>query len=239
MTPMKNKTITLFVIAIFFVQILNAQNGYGSCGRKVVDCAGLCGAFVDTNGDGFCDYGLLSSQQTTTDNEQVIAKDTSLQESHNPSNCPKHITNNEIISVNDTSSIQTSENDSIEVIKSTSNEKDVARNNPYHFLLITILTFSLYFLSMLLVRLKLYKKFTHRRIWNLLLLLTFIMSGILGIILTIQITYGVWLGIYRDFLILHVEFGIAMGFIAIIHALWHWKYFRNLLSSSANKGKCE
>jgi hypothetical protein len=95
----------------------------------------------------------------------------------------------------------------------------------YHFFIIIIALLAAYGLSYLLVincKLPLIK---HRRLWNYLLLATFAISGLLGLVLTFLIDYKFSIAWYREFLWLHVEFGVAMAVIAIIHIIWHWRYF--------------
>jgi len=91
------------------------------------------------------------------------------------------------------------------------------------FILITF-----YFVSLLISKKK-KKVRQHRKIWNVLLLITFLISGIFGILLVLRINYGIEIPLYSDLLFWHVEFGIAMTIISIFHITWHWKYFRNMI----------
>jgi len=59
-----------------------------------------------------------------------------------------------------------------------------------------------------------------------LLLISFIISGFLGIILIIQINYGIWPALRLEFLYWHVQVGIVMTLISLFHALWHINYFK-------------
>ncbi|MFO8077014.1 MAG: hypothetical protein R6U21_00005 [Thermoplasmatota archaeon] len=69
----------------------------------------------------------------------------------------------------------------------------------------------------------------HKKIWNVLLLITFLVSGIFGIILAILVSYGIRLSFYADLLFWHVEFGIAMAVISIFHMAWHWRYYKKMI----------
>jgi len=88
-------------------------------------------------------------------------------------------------------------------------------------------------LTSLLYRIKVFRKFVHRRIWNVLLLLTFFVTAVLGIILVVQINYNLSTAMVRDYLYWHVQFGISMAVISIIHIVWHWKYFFSLFSKKS------
>lgn len=104
-------------------------------------------------------------------------------------------------------------------------------NNNYHFLPILLFLSLLYGASVLLVNKKLLTLATHRKIWNLLLLITFLISAILGILLILKINYG-WQILPSDSLFWHVEAGIAMTTISVFHILWHWPYFKNIFKNN-------
>lgn len=70
------------------------------------------------------------------------------------------------------------------------------------------------------------KKTTHIRFWNILILITFLLSAGAGLILLILIEYGVALPISQSLLYWHVQFAIAMFFIALFHIHSYWKSFR-------------
>lgn len=99
----------------------------------------------------------------------------------------------------------------------------------YRIVFLSILTLSLYFTTLILHKRNIIKRIHHRKIWNLLLLLTFLVSCLFGLFLVIQINYHIAMGIYGTLLLWHVEVGIAMTLIAIIHILWHLTYFKNML----------
>ena len=122
------------------------------------------------------------------------------------------------------------------VIEDNSNNYPNAENNNsksnsginYYFVPIAVFLFAVYLISLYLSRIKKIKVSQHRKIWNVILLITFLVSGIFGIILAILISYGIRLDFYSDLLFWHVEFGIAMAIISIFHISWYWKYFRRI-----------
>jgi cation transport ATPase len=65
----------------------------------------------------------------------------------------------------------------------------------------------------------------HRKIWNWLLLVTFLVSGLLGLLLVIRINYGLPITLPFNILYWHVEAGVAMAIISFFHIAWHWKYY--------------
>lgn len=99
----------------------------------------------------------------------------------------------------------------------------------YYFLPIAGILFLFYLLTYYLSKKKKIKLIKHRKLWNSVLLLTFLVSGMTGIILAILLSYGIRLTFYSEMLFWHVETGIAMAIISIFHIIWHWKYFKSML----------
>lgn len=108
----------------------------------------------------------------------------------------------------------------------------------YDFFPITIVLLFLYYFTWSLAKMKKISTLAHRRIWNVLLLLFFLVSGVLGLLLVIRINYGWTLRLPFNMLFWHVEAGIAMAIISLFHIAWHWRYYTCMLKR-ANKDKCE
>lgn len=89
-------------------------------------------------------------------------------------------------------------------------------------------TLLLYLITWILARFKKMKTATHRKIWNVVLLITFMVSGLMGLVLVVQINYDVLGSFYSTFMWLHVDFGIVMAIVSIFHACWHTKYYGTL-----------
>ena len=115
-----------------------------------------------------------------------------------------------------------------EQASSTVNTSSSSARIQYYFVPIAVVLFILYAFTYILSKKKKIKRIQHRKIWNVLLLITFLVSGIFGIILAILISYGIRLSFYSDLLFWHVEFGIAMAMISFFHIGWHWNYYRRI-----------
>lgn len=107
----------------------------------------------------------------------------------------------------------------------TSNKQSVTT---YHLIPISLLLIILYAITHILSKKKIISVVKHRRIWNILLLISFLLSGVSGILLVIKINFGIAISLPSNILFLHVETGIAMFVISVFHTLWHWRYFKNL-----------
>lgn len=98
----------------------------------------------------------------------------------------------------------------------------------YNSILISALVLGAYFGSVMLVKLKKVELRKQRRFWNIVLLISFLISGILGLILAILIDQKISISWYLSMLRLHVRLGIVMAIVSIFHAWWHLKYYFSL-----------
>jgi len=98
-------------------------------------------------------------------------------------------------------------------------------NSPYLIIPIALLLLLLYLSSGILVRLKILTTTLYRKIWNSVLLITFLATGILGILLAIQTNYKLEWPLVKTMLRFHVDFGIAMAFVAVFHFFRHGRYY--------------
>lgn len=101
----------------------------------------------------------------------------------------------------------------------------LSRTSDYWVLEITLGLLALYAVSAVLSVKKVYAKSVHRKIWNYALLITFLVSGLLGVWLAVVVRYNLSVANYHGWLVWHVNVGIAMALIGIIHCLWHFRYY--------------
>lgn len=102
----------------------------------------------------------------------------------------------------------------------------------YHFIGISVVLLVLYLITHILSTKKMISVSYHRRIWNMFLTLTFLVSASLGILLVLRINYGWVYNIPFNMLFWHVEASIAMAVISIFHIIWHWPYYKKIFSFS-------
>ncbi|MBO7277405.1 MAG: hypothetical protein J6U84_05530 [Bacteroidales bacterium] len=230
----KSKSLLYFVC--FIVVSMTTFSAYAQCpfGEKV-NCLGECGRFFDDNGDSYCDNGLVQVEtavaptetptETVKEVEAVKAKEVTAEKTIQTP--VKNVTE-------ETFATEKIEEEQTVVTQTTTTEeaKPVVNRNkkPYRVVLISIIVLIAYLVTFILVKTNKMKKLTHRKIWNAILLITFLVSCLLGFILALQINYGFCMEWYRDFLKLHVEFGIAMTIVAFIHAIWHYRYYITMFS---------
>ena len=115
-------------------------------------------------------------------------------------------------------------------IKAEVKQETKKTKKPYNIILISSIVLLASLFTFILVKAGKLKKLSHRKIWNVILLITFLVSCLLGFLLALQINYGFCMDWFRTFLTWHVEFGIAMTIIAVIHIEWHYKYYTTMIS---------
>ncbi|HYW97236.1 MAG TPA: hypothetical protein VE870_16710, partial [Bacteroidales bacterium] len=98
-------------------------------------------------------------------------------------------------------------------------------NFPYAVIPLGILLFYFYLFSTYLMRAGIFRKNMHRRIWNYILLITFLVTALSGLFIALQINHKWEFSWVDKFLKWHVDFGIALSFTGIFHFLWHWNYY--------------
>ena len=90
----------------------------------------------------------------------------------------------------------------------------------------------LYLISYFFYRTGFYSLNYHRRFWNIILTLTFLLAGIAGLFLALQITYKWNIPFIKSVLKWHVECGIGLAFAGIFHFIWHLSYFAKIFVKS-------
>ena len=233
------KTILIFLLAFFAIP------GFAQVDCPQTDCPGRCGRFIDENGDGFCDHGHLSIQteekatetaspagnaQATTENKNTAPKPQAQENTHQPSASQSEKHDPDGVTGATAPAPESAEPDlSAPVMnEDDTNMEESSSKSPYHLILISLLTIGLYALTLILVKTNVMKLATHRKIWNVLLLISALVSCLLGFFLVIQINYDIKMDWFWTVKFLHVEFGIAMTIIALFHIIWHTNYWKSL-----------
>jgi len=165
---------------------------------------GQCGRYWDSDDNGFCDHG-----EPSPEDRGIVVPDSET-EAETDEDLP------------DNTASQGSDSD----IESDG----PVRLRTYHVLEIGAVLSTLYFFTYMASQKGHLTYSNHKRLWNWMLLATFLLSAFLGLILAISLSYG-WVFPFSDSLYVHVEFGAAMAIISIFHVLWHWKYWKRGLST--------
>lgn len=255
------KLILLFTFLLISVSMFS-QTG---CPRgNVINCKGMCGFYRSHNKYGYCDYSVLSDDikkiiygvPDTVKKDVVVevkSNDTVKKEDNkNDKVVKKHDNkvNNQEIKANgnnipttefDTNNEQKGQNAEINNDSASLNNPPAPTSQnfsqPYDFISIFGVCLAFYLFTYFLSRKSKIRKVNHKKIWNVLLLITFLVTGLLGLFMVVQLNYRFEIEWFRSLLYWHVEFGIAMAAISIFHVLWHLKYYVNLFRKEKKHDK--
>lgn len=110
-------------------------------------------------------------------------------------------------------------------IEPQTNAAPVATKDYYMWELTLAFTL-IYLLSLFLVKKGYLSRMVNRKIWNMLLLISFVVTVITSVLVLLRLNYGLPLSLYTNMVFLHVEVGYVMILISICHTLWHTAYFK-------------
>jgi hypothetical protein len=104
----------------------------------------------------------------------------------------------------------------------------------YNTLIIIFLSSLIYYGSYFFCRNNPARLITHKKIWNAILLLTFIPVVITSLVYLLRIDFAFDLEVsWAAFW--HIEMGLIMIMVSLFHALWHLSYYKNCYFPSRNK----
>jgi hypothetical protein len=205
------------------------------CKDSSVNCTGECGQFIDENEDGYCDESIIDSSLFITEYSTIISDKETIDTSILRTKEEKKIEKKSPIIEETTYRYQTKPGavafnfSPPKVVANEVRQHGKDKKSNYHFLSIVIPLMIGYFLMQWLSDRKKIKKATFLRIWNILLLITFLVTAFLGLLITAKIIYHLQLPYMKIIYILHVDFGVAMAIISVFHLLRHWNYYKTIL----------
>lgn len=94
-----------------------------------------------------------------------------------------------------------------------------------------------YILTYALYKLKLIRKALHINIWNFIIGLAFLISGLGGFALLLLLEFGVRLPINSQLLYWHVEFGITLFLVTVFHFHTYWKSAKNMFVAAKRRSR--
>ena len=208
------KTKIILLIILLSGSVSEAQE---DCPWGEVFCDGECGLFVDDDGDGICDC----SQPPP--GERNLSHDSST-----PAEKVSGDTAGSAVGNNNANPLNSSKEGSGGAAGGLGGSGK-GNKKAYNFSVISISLIILYILSLAVVRANYLSRSGHRKLWNVLLLISFMVCAISGILLVIRISHGVEILPHPGNLFWHVEFGIAMTVISVFHIIWHLDYFKKII----------
>ena len=110
--------------------------------------------------------------------------------------------------------------------QSGNNNKNKTEKSTYHLVLIAIFLSIFYLITAQLSKKGVITVLQHRKIWNWILLLSFLISGGLGVLLIIKENFGQAIPLPFSIVYWHAEIGIVMLVSSIFHILGRWKLLK-------------
>lgn len=98
-------------------------------------------------------------------------------------------------------------------------------NTAYPLIPVSVLTILAYLATWIFMKWGMFPLKSFRKFWNVLLLATFFVSGLIGLLSVVKINYKLAIPQYDFYLKWHVAVGIGMVIIAFFHLSWHLKYY--------------
>ena len=177
---------------------------WNSCPRGEVNdyYPGDCHDYIDTNNDNICDRSQSNPQSSLTSEASVgsLPVDSST------------------VTVNSVDSVSATET-------ATAGGSTNNNSHSYNLIPVCVAFIVLYSITWILSAMKIMKKTIHRRIWNIVLLISLFGSALLGLA-RIPSTD---ISLPFNTLFWHVEVSIVLGIVALFHIFWHWRYFTKML----------
>ena len=106
----------------------------------------------------------------------------------------------------------------------------------YGFLPVIGTSLLFYLISYFLTKTKYLKLLTHRQIWNILLLISFLVVGTIGLFMAFIYSFDMDFNISYVMLQIHVGFGMVWFIIAFFHFSRHLNYFKKTITVLFTKG---
>jgi len=96
---------------------------------------------------------------------------------------------------------------------------------PYAIVTINLTILLAYLATFLLAKFHFIRHANHVYFWNLILLAVLLSTGILGLILAFQVNLKINIPLTDRLLVWHVNSGIGLFVVSVLHLSRHWKYF--------------
>jgi len=191
---------------------------------------GQCPRYMDVGGDGFCDFSQTtpatttdtsttdpSTSDTTTSTDDTITSTTTDQGQGNGANA--EVPPDQSTDTNTTTLPDDPGSDYGSLNGDGTN---------YYVLPVTLILIGGYLFTYYLFKKGILKRNKHKRIWNLLVTVGYLGTGITGVILTLMVNLGIRTALNQSITFWHVELAILMVIGTLIHVHIYWKPFKNM-----------
>jgi len=103
----------------------------------------------------------------------------------------------------------------------------------YHVISTCFTAILLYLVSYFFYRIGYFSLQVHRKFWNLVLAIAFILTAVAGLFVALQMNYKWNIPFIKEILSWHVEFGVGLAVTGMIHFFWHLNYYGKYFGKSS------
>ncbi|MBP7496655.1 MAG: hypothetical protein KA792_03215 [Bacteroidales bacterium] len=230
-----------FSLLLFFILFLSLKVFPQCPNNKINSYTHCCPRFSDKNNNGICDLSELDTNSNSAIHKSDSATHKSKDIIHEPKSVKpvtKHLVYSSQPVKKDTKTlIRNQQNLKLKTLYTDQNPVLINKKvySAYDLILLSSLTLGFYLLTYFLSKTGIIRKCTHRRIWNVILLLAALLSIFIGFILVILLNYCIRFKYYSTLNLIHIEAGIVLAIITIFHLTWHLKYYKNIFQNKKDK----
>ncbi|MBN2095362.1 MAG: hypothetical protein JW727_04905 [Candidatus Aenigmarchaeota archaeon] len=109
------------------------------------------------------------------------------------------------------------------------------RGTEYYLISLTLILCALYALTYFLTKKGTLAMVTHRKVWNIILLLSFVVCGLTGMIIAMNLDLGLGISVPFNLSFWHYESGIVMTVVSVFHTLWHTSYYKAIFTGGKKR----
>jgi hypothetical protein len=144
-----------------------------------------------------------------------------------PGECGRYIdTDNDNICDHSQTSAEAAQTDNLSGNQPLAPDK-VQKRNDYYFWQMILLSGAAWFFSALLIKTRKLNLSSQRKFWNFLLFASFLATAATSIIMLLNESYNASIKVPFDLVFWHIESGLAMSIISVLHIFWHIPYIKS------------
>jgi hypothetical protein len=257
------KEFAFIILSLFLLSFISAEL-ICPTGQVNDTYPGDCGLYTDTNSDKICDYSqetlaattslnatelhdLISGQELKLKTVKEVAEiygicateySFALSQKYgfviNPSDSFTALNNKGV-----QPSVAKEVAESLIGIEKAQIEEDKPQiktpTKEYYMWQTTLILVAIYLFSLYLVKKEKLSLVKNRKIWNMLLLISGIITAFTSIFLLLRLNYGITINFPLNIITVHVLAGYITLLIAIFHTLWHIPYYKSYFTQKKEK----
>jgi hypothetical protein len=178
---------------------------------------GQCGRYIDANGDGICDFSQVVTTTTSTDTTSSSGDSSSASSSTGGHDIQNGNTTHADVN-----------NTTVDPNSGGLDGSHTTGNNDFHIIPVSLLIIGAYLFTHYLFSKGILKPQQHKRLWNLLVMGSYLGTSITGVLLIFMVNLGINLAYRQGLTYWHVELALLMVIGTLIHFHIYRKPFKKM-----------